>query len=223
MLLGDAKPIMILWMPIFNPLASLFNSVDKLTQMFGYSVAGVSWMGDSVNWVDKRIRENTKSITKIPIPFYFYERLGNDKENSDFATGFLLDSVTEAIALTFPDAASSAAKIKDPTATTLNIRNTIDVTFRVKMGSTIVSVLRLLFKRALTDYQIANELLVDFIWNEYVITNARIIDYNEDPQTGTDLTMIKIRLETVQEEQGTIASVVSEAFPNPAYITPLPV
>ena len=196
MILENVKPLLIVWLPVTSP--------DDISRLDFSTDLGNSFMNDAVDFVTRRTKENRYLITSIPIPFYFYERLSNDKDSSDDVTGFMLDSVEENIDLSYPET-PTANTLGNTKAAILTIRNTIDVSFRVKMNSTIVSVLRLLMKRVLTDYDTAKYIKFSFYWNEYALSDCKIIDYNEAAVTGTDLTVLKIKLESFQpgEENST--------------------
>lgn len=191
MITGDARPVLIVHFPI-----ELYIGIPDIIPNIG-----VSWKGsipsDVVNFITRRTRENENLVGSVPIPFYFYERTSSAKDASDEAMGFMLDTIEENIDISYPETptANTPGSTK---ATVLTIRNTIDIAFRVKMNSTIVSVLRALLKRALTDYDTAKNIRFSFFWNEYVLSNCKMVDYNEAAVTGTDLTVLKLKLETFQ-------------------------
>lgn len=176
MLVDNAKPLLIVWLPVTTkalldetPLAPLvIRTLPK---------------------------ENESLIGQIPVPFYFYERLSNAKDASEDMMGFLLDSVTENIDISYPE--SPTANTNGNTkATVVTVRNTIQANFRVKMNTTIVSVLRFLLKRVMTNKNIATKIRFGFFWKEYVITYAKLVNYDEEPITGSDMTLLKLKLET---------------------------
>ena len=187
------KPLMIIWAPVS------YLSFGELTNLgsFDLSIAGSSFLNDAVDFVARRTKSNNYLITRIPIPFYFYERLWSDKKDNDNAAGFLLDSVSESIDLEYPETPSTDVKNTDNSV--VRVRNTVEIAFRVKMNSTLVSVFRFLLKRMMTDIETAINLRFSFYWNEYVLSTAKCLDYNEAPIPGTNLTLIKMKLETFKE------------------------
>lgn len=192
MLLENVKPLMIVWLPI------TVSTEKPATEL----PIGSSWLDYAVDFVTLKTVENSTYIGSIPIPFYFYERLSNAKDASDDATGFLLDSVEENIDLSYPET-PTANTMGNTKATILTIRNTLEISFRVKMNSSIVSVLRALLKRVLTNYETAKNIKFSFFWNEYLLLDAKLIDYNEAAVTGTDLIALKIKLENFQPGEET--------------------
>ena len=191
MILENVKPLLIVWLPITDPLSTFLTKQPSLN----LSSLGPSWLNEAVGYIQRKTTADKGVIGYIPIPFYFYERLLGIESNSDEAAGFLLDDVSENIAVSYPETptASTPGSTK---ATVLTIRNTIELSFRVKLGSTIVSILRFLLKRVMTDYETAKNIRFSFYWREYALSACKLCDYNETPATGTDLTILRMKLET---------------------------
>jgi len=192
MILEDVKPLMILYMPIVLPAIGSVNVMDFKQQ-------GSSWMGATVDMLVRNTTNDNPVGGYVPIPFYFFERLGNSKDGGDDETGFLLDGVEEDISIERPDAASTtengvrAGQAQKPIKT-ITVINTMDIMFRVKMGSTLITLLRALWKRSITDLDVAKNTRFDFFWQSYIMSGASLTDYNESNITGTDLVQIKIKL-----------------------------
>jgi len=197
MLLENVKPLLIVWLPV--TAVNLSEGLD----LSGVKI-GDSNLQDAVDFVIKRTKENDVLVGQIPIPFYFYERLSSEKDASDEAMGFLLDSVTENIDISYPESPTSDTT-NEQKASVVTVRNTINVSFRVKLNSTIVSVLRFLLKRVLTNKETVKNIRFSFFWNEYVLSYCKMINYDEEPITGTDLTLLKMKLETFSHP-GTVGS-----------------
>lgn len=201
MLLDEAKPLLILWLPIKVSWLSWLSDENLLSP----AEQGSTWR-DALDFVIRRSVQNQDSsliAARIPIPFYFYERLTTNKDDSDLATGFLFDSVTESIDMDYPDVPTVIEDINSELQPKqmARVKNTIEASFKVKTGSTLVSVLRFLLKRVLTDVSVAKDLRVSFYWREYVISHARILDYNEAPVSNTDLVLIKLKMATYRSEE----------------------
>lgn len=214
MLIENAKPLLIVWLPVNTP--KIISGAVSLLKDLGLKDAslerGSSFINDTVDFVVSRTQENDKVLTHIPIPFYFYERTSNAKDASDDATGFLLDSVSENIDISYPET-PTADTPGSTKATVLTVRNTINCNFRVKMNSTIVSVLRFLLKKVLTDKDLARNVRFAFFWNEYVLSYCKMVNYDEEPITGTDLTLLKMKLETFQYDSDEGVQQVAEIKP----------
>lgn len=184
---------MIIWLPVLVP--GLTDIGEWLV-----SKVGLGFINGNSPIPLVRTRLVKDAAGYVPIPFYFYERLSNAKDATDESVGFLLDNVTENIDLTYPESSTTGIQgsEKPPVVT---IRNTIEVSFRVKTGSTLISVFRMLLKRGLTSYDMAKYIRFSFYWREYVITTAKLVDYNEEPLTGTDMVLLRLKLETFQESE----------------------
>ena len=220
MLLENVRPLLIVWLPITTrqPNASTSN-ISEATETLEKAPSESSWLDTGVNFVLNRIKEPDKLVGAIPVPFYFYERLSNSKINSDETAGFLLDSVSESISLSYPETPTTGI-VGEEKAKVVTVRNTIDVAFRVKLGSTIVSTLKFLLKSALTDYKTARNIRFGFFWRDWVLSVCKIVDYNEAPITGTDLTMLKIKFETFQPNAGSETSQAATVSSiNPSAVT----
>lgn len=195
MILENVKPLLIINYPTKNLL-------------FGTETIGgiVEWVkertsGWATDWVIRRT-SNTQGqeIIRVPIPFYFYERLADVKSNEDLFTGFLLDSCVENIDLAYPDTPTTQIvtddKSNQPTLA-LNdafmIKNTIEVGFRVKNNSTLVSIFRAMMKRLVTDTEVAKNTRFSWYWRTFILTDAKLLDYNEAPVGNSDLTLIKMK------------------------------
>lgn len=204
MILDNVKPLMIVWLPVGGKMAEIGDWFGK---QFTFDTGEKSsFVDDAVNFVFNRTTNYKQAVTSIPIPFYFYERLANVA--GDDVTGFLLDSVTENIDITYPDTPTTqsdsvAGALADKT---FALKNTIEISFRVKNGSTLVSVFRSLMKRVLTEPDTVRDILFDFYWHEYIMKNARVADYNESPVGTTDMTMIKIKLQKSTEVPSALQS-----------------
>lgn len=206
---------MIIWLPV-----GVDYGTTELAEIAGnlISKVGYSFKNDAVDYVLRRTVNEKITFTRIPIPFYFYENLVEDKSNNANQTGFILDSCTENIDLSYADTPTTqSSSVGEAVGSALNanntftVKNTLEVSFRVKNGSTIVSVLRALMKRVLTDPSTARDIRFSWYWREYIMTNSKCIDYNEAPITGTDLTLIKIKLQkTGSEEEKSTGDVGSE-------------
>lgn len=211
MLVGNARPLLIVWLPVNAP--KLITDISSLLKG-----RGTSFIGDAVDFVVFRTQENDRTLTQIPIPFYFYERTSNSKDASDDAMGFLLDSVSENIDISYPETPTAETNGSTKSAV-LTVRNTINCNFRVKMNSTIVSVLRFLLKKVLTDKEMARDVRFSFFWNEYVLSYCKMVNYDEEPITGTDLTLLKMKLETFQYDSDDPASSVAKVTPGTGLIS----
>lgn len=197
MLVENAKPLLIVWLPMtaFGLSSETISKINGKLYRSESMKIGDSWLDDTLDFVLSRTVENERVLGHIPIPFYFYERLSNEKDAGADTTGFLLDSVSEHINISYPE--SPTADTPGSTkASVLTVRNTIDVNFRVKLDSTIVSVLRFLLKRVLTNKNTAKNIRFSFFWNEYVLSYCKMVDYDEEPITGSDLTLLKLKLDT---------------------------
>lgn len=198
MILENVKPLMIVWLPVE---ASLGFDFGLTTTRIGEGM----W-DKTVDFVLRRTSGDRKlKVAEIPIPFYFYENIGSDKKNDENTTGFLLDSCSENIDVSYPDSPTTQS---DTTATavanlkvdeTFIVKNTLDVSFRVKLGSTPVSIFRALMKRVLTNPEIIKNLRFSWFWREYVMGYAKCVDYNEEPISGTDLVMIRIKFQSYNQ------------------------
>lgn len=196
MLIGNAKPLMIIWLPV-KGIGNLFGA--DWTSLGSLNL-GSSWLNEAVDFVTRRNKENNYTWSHVPIPFYFYERLSEGKDDSPNMEGFLLDSVTENIDIEYPDTPSTSTKeFHNEDNNIIKMRNTIEASFRVKMDSTIVSVMRMLMKRVLTNMDFATDVRFSFFWNEYIMSRGKCLDYNEAPISGTNLTLLKFKWETYQE------------------------
>lgn len=206
MLIGNAKPLMIIWLPV-KGIGNLFGA--NWTSLGSLNL-GSSWLNDAVDFVTRRSTENDYAITHVPIPFYFYERLSEGKDDSPNMEGFLLDSVTENIDIEYPDTPSTSTKeFHNEDNNIIKMRNTIEASFRVKMDSTIVSVMRMLMKRVLTNMDFATDVRFSFFWNEYIMSRGKCLDYNEAPISGTNLTLLKFKWETYQEAATAVKAAAS--------------
>ncbi len=200
MLLDEVKPLLIIWLPLKTEWLSFLTDKNLLSP----SEQGSTWRA-ATDFVVRRSVQNQDSsliVARIPIPFYFYERLSSNKDDGDLATGFLFDSVSESIDMDYPDVPTVIEGIngEQQPKQMARVKNTIECSFKVKMGSTIVSVLRYLLKRVLTDVSVAKDLRVSFYWREYAISHARVTDYNEAPVGNTNLTMIKLKMATYRTD-----------------------
>lgn len=199
MLIENAKPLMIIWLPV----KALTGLVGSDATNLGKLDLGASWLNDAVDFVTRRNKENSYLITHVPIPFYFYERLADNKDQSPNSDGFMLDSVTENIGIEYPDTPSTSTKeFHNQDNNIIRMRNTIEASFRVKMNSTLVSVMRMLMKRVLTNIDFATDVRFSFFWNEYIMSRGKCLDYNEAPVSGTNLTLLKFKWEHYEEAAG---------------------
>ena len=201
MLLDEVKPLLILWLPIKATWLSALQDTNFLSP----AEQGSTWRS-AIDFVVRRSVQNQDSnliVARIPIPFYFYERLTTNKDDTDLSTGFLFDNISESIDMEYPDVPTVIEGIQDEMQPKqmARVKNTIEASFKVKTGSTIVSVLRFLLKRVLTDVSTAKDLRVSFYWREYAISHARILDYNEAPVGNTDLVLLKLKMATYRTEE----------------------
>lgn len=201
MLLDEVKPLLILWLPIKTNWLSALHDTSFLSP----AEQGGTWR-NIVDFVVRRSVQNQDSnliVARIPIPFYFYERLTANKDDTDLSTGFLLDNISESIDMEYPDVPTVIEGIQDDMQPKqmARVKNTIEASIKVKTGSTLVSVLRCLLKRVLTDVTTAKDLRVSFYWREYAISHARILDYNEAPVGNTNLVLIKLKMATYRSEE----------------------
>lgn len=194
MILDNVKPLMLIKFPV----QSLAFGTETVEGIVNTVVDYTQWK--AFDWVIRRT-ENTQGlgVVRIPIPFYFYERMADVKSNEDIFTGFMLDSCTENIDLAYPDSPTTQiSQGNDGISLNLNdsfmIKNTLEISFRVKNNSTLVTVFRSLMKRMVTNLEIAKEIRFSWYWKSFILTDAKLLDYNEAPIGNTDLTMIKIKL-----------------------------
>lgn len=197
MLLDEVKPLLIIWIPVKTNFLSFLQDTNLLSA----GEQGSTWKG-ATDFVLRRTVQGQDSnaliVSRIPIPFYFYERLTSNKDDSDLSTGFLFDSISESIDMDYPDVPTVVEELNQEAQPKqmVRVKNTVEASFKVKNGSTIVSVLRFLLKRMLTDADMAKDLRVSFYWKEYAISHARIMDYNEAPVGNTNLTLLKLKMAT---------------------------
>lgn len=205
MILQNVKPLMIIWLPV-----GAAYGTTELVEIAGNlnNAIGDSFKNDAVDYVLRRTVNEKVTFARIPIPFYFYENLFESKSNAANQTGFILDSCVENIDLSYADTPTTqSSSVGEAVGSALNanntftVKNTLEVSFRVKNGSTIVSVLRALMKRVLTDPLTARDIRFSWYWREYIMSESKCIDYNEAPVTGTDLTLIKIKLQKTGSEE----------------------
>lgn len=204
MILENVKPLLIINYPTKNLLFGS-ETIGGIVNFVKESTSG--WVTD---WVVRRTSNTQGSGTiRVPIPFYFYERLADVKSNEDLFTGFLLDSCVENIDLAYPDTPTTQivtdSGTNQPTLAlndALMIKNTIEVGFRVKNNSTLVSIFRAMMKRLVTDTEVAKNTRFSWYWRTFILTDAKLLDYNEAPVGNTDLTLIKMKfLHAVEDEK----------------------